>query len=608
MQRHLILALSLLCLPLSGWTQGDLTSAVVAESQTWCQCHPIYSEWKEGQGQKEPQPRSLSFHQAHLALEQGSLDSAFQYAKAAGVALDQAEGQYYCVLMEARVLVGKGLYEEATTRYQEALTLADETSFPLQGDVVLSLGNLQLVQGHFTEALQLYQSRDWTVEANRAPDFTKFLYHNVGLCHLRLQHHDSAEFYLKESLAIELAQADTVGLAISYLDVGNLYYEQYQDEKALTYFQQGLAFALETDDSAVIRNAYHNMAVVEEERGNIESAFEYHKQYEAIRDSLWNRDRVWALAEMEKSFELDLKESEVQRLDAVRLAQEASLTTRSWQRNSLLLAAVVLLLLLVGSGWAYFLLRKKNRLIDAQKSELADLNQAKSHLFSIVAHDLRSPVLALKRSQSSLEQAFDQNNLKEVQTLFRANALATNQTYELLNNLLHWSMAQSDQMLFRPEPCMASEIIHQVSVDFQHIATAKNITLSHQIEKDGPVAVDLNSMKITMRNLVDNAIKFTPNGGRVTLAVSANEKEVRWLVQDTGVGIKPVLLAHLFDVSREKVREDCDGHSGTGLGLVLCQTMVEKNGGTLKVESTEQIGTTFSIHVPTLKESIHEEG
>ena len=169
---------------------------------------------------------------------------------------------------------------------------------------------------------------------------------------------------------------------------------------------------------------------------------------------------------------------------------------------------------------------------------------------------------------------------------------------DLLDNLLLWSRSQTGTIEYVPQPLNLSEVVAGNLNLMQTTAQKKGIHLQTDPNGNLRVYADKNMLDSVLRNLISNAIKFTPSGGSVVVGASERGDHAEVSVRDNGIGMSPSTLQHLFRLDAYHTTPGTDAEKGNGLGLILCKEFVEKNGGTLRVESTEGQGTTFRFTVP----------
>ncbi|NLR68444.1 sensor histidine kinase [Chitinophaga varians] len=541
------------------------------------------------------------FHNSHVSLRNRDPDNAYRYILKTLEDIDNAPTHPlypYAFFLRASIQYNRQLYREALRDFLQ-LTNINGLDQQLLADCYINMAEISLELRQFTAALQYFSKWETRFVQQSAPETRKSVYHNKGLCYFHMGRYDEAEKYLLQSRDMEKQQKDTTGLAISSMDIGNLYYEQYLDSKAIPYFEAGLRFALKSRDTAVLRNAYRNMAVVEENRKRYRLALQYRKQYEALQDSIWNRDHIWEMAKLEKKLAVEKRELAIRVLEQQTRLQLAELSTQRWQRNTLLAAVAGLMVLAAFAGYAYRQQKRNASIIAQQKETLHVLNETKDRLFSIVAHDLRSPVYRMKLSLGRLRKAIQQARHAEADVLALNNEKIAGSTYALLDNLLHWALSQTGQLFFRKEKLHLRTVIDQICYDLLPVATDKNITVHREIPEPFFFSADLNTFRIMVRNIIDNAIKYTPEGGVITISANRQHTGCQLIISDTGVGMDIHLLQALMTNNHMRNQTDTDGRQSTGLGLWLCKTLAEKNGAQLLFAARPENGTTVTISLQT---------
>jgi signal transduction histidine kinase len=235
-------------------------------------------------------------------------------------------------------------------------------------------------------------------------------------------------------------------------------------------------------------------------------------------------------------------------------------------------------------------LNDQQAILQKQKLKSDALNQLKDRLFSIISHDLRSPLNSLKSVLELIEQEdVSEVEFKELLPQINRN---THATVELLDNLLLWAKSQMHQVCVDKKSIDLS-IITRKNIEFLALqAQAKQITIEARVQPGTLVFADEDMIALVVRNLISNAIKFTPQGGMITVETEQMIAFRRIAIKDTGVGMTAESLAQLFKAHNFSTR-GTNNEKGTGLGLLLCQEFVEKNGGKIWAESIKGQGSTF---------------
>ncbi len=221
----------------------------------------------------------------------------------------------------------------------------------------------------------------------------------------------------------------------------------------------------------------------------------------------------------------------------------------------------------------------------------------KNRFFSIIAHDLKSPftsLLGMTQMMSQMAGSFSKEKLVEYATLVNESG---DRVFELLQNLLEWSRLQMEGGKFEQQ-IISLHDLSQESINMLYpVAVEKNITLTNAINNDAAYA-DPDMVQTVIRNLISNALKFTPSDGEVEISSAKKDGFIQVTVSDTGVGISKEQAANVFALDQKTSTVGTAGEKGTGLGLPLCKEMIEKNDGMIWVESTTDEGSRFHFTLP----------
>ncbi len=224
---------------------------------------------------------------------------------------------------------------------------------------------------------------------------------------------------------------------------------------------------------------------------------------------------------------------------------------------------------------------------------LRKANASKDIFFSIIAHDLRSPFTTLLGYTKLVLQRLDNISKEKTREYVTHIKTSTESVYTLLENLLTWSRMQRDVMEYLPERFPLSWMVRRIVHIFISTAQKKQITLYNRVPDEISVYADPNMIHTVIRNLISNALKFTDAGGTIEISAKDHAETVEIYVSDTGVGIPVNALSKLFRIENKLRTTGTAGEQGTGLGLSLCYDLVEKNGGTLEVDSEIDKGSIF---------------
>ncbi len=250
-------------------------------------------------------------------------------------------------------------------------------------------------------------------------------------------------------------------------------------------------------------------------------------------------------------------------------------------------------------------LETQKSLVENQRDELEASNGVKDKLFSIISHDLRIPFTSVNGYLTLIR--YGALDLKEVTTLAAEVKLSVDHHLETLNNVLEWSRAQMSGLQPVPEKIDLNKIAQNQQKFFKSLAESKEIEIVNKVDKEIKAFADPNQIDVILRNLVGNALKFTPKEGKITVSSSIKNDSVIVSVTDTGIGMSKENVNKLFKKDEHFTTQGTNNEAGTGLGLLLCRDFVEANGGKINVESEEGKGTTFKFDLP-LAEQLQEVG
>lgn len=243
---------------------------------------------------------------------------------------------------------------------------------------------------------------------------------------------------------------------------------------------------------------------------------------------------------------------------------------------------------------------RQQRLIQEQYETLHALNASKDAFFSIISHDLRGPFSGFVSMTQLLDQQFEFWKPEQMKEMIGRLRTLAERLSAFLENLLTWSRLQHGVMEYQPEPGILKHLVEHSVILLQQIATQKGIQIENLIDSAIVVAVDVAMFDTIMRNLISNALKFTSEGGSVILSASRDEQMITVSIADTGIGIPAEKIPLLFRLDAKYQRRGTAGEQGTGLGLKLCQELIERHGGEIRVQSEVGKGTCFTCALPNV--------
>lgn len=535
----------------------------------------------------------INFNKAQIFFLKKEIDSTLVYSmKQLNSNVKNKELIDYCHFFRGNSFRDLKLFEESKKEFKSI-----SKKFTFYTLVKINLAVICIELKDFENGIKYLKEIEKKTLTPNQPYKLSSIYANLGVCYLHLKQQDKAEQYFIKSSKLQHIEKDTLPLIKSYTNIANLYYLQFKDQQAIPYFERAYNLSKKIKDLNLKINSAKNMAVVEENRGNFKNALAYRKESEQWKDSLNNQNKVWALADYEKKYAVAQKQKQISVLKIENQLKET-------QRKTMFFSTLGLLLLLSGGVYAYAQKVKNAKIILTQKVKLDELNATKDQLFSIVSHDLRSSVNALKTSNTKLTTSLETKNYDQLDHLLHQNSTIANGAYNLLDNLLHWALLQTKQLYFHKDSVHLFSIVQQIEYSYKPLLLDKTITFENTVSKNSFIFVDLDSLKIVLRNLLDNAIKFSPENSKISFStIETNTNFCQLVIKDNGLGMTQNTIDELLQDSELLAKKKNSEIIGTGLGMQLCKQMIKKNGGTLAIESELNKGTKMILSFPKTEQN-----
>lgn len=548
----------------------------------------------------------------------------------------------------------KGNLEKQLDLTINALKLAEELNdIYAQGVLNTDMGNILVEQDQPRQALR-YQKKALRIKQSlKQPGEISRTLNSIGSSYIRLQILDSALYFMLESEKIKLSLNDHPGLAVTYENIGLIYLQQKKYAEALPYFGISEQYYKESDNlngvvkahlniglahtmlhqfedaaehlaqaallNTSLKNAkntmvYHrNMAALDSAQGNYVDAFEHFKQFSRMNEDMFSLEKAKFIANTKEKYESEKKQHENKLL---RKEQQLHLATIRQQRILVIFCSMLLLGLFIITAVLYLMYRRQqdlyqqlnlrntqvqqqNMIIMEQNIALGNGNQVKDKIFSVISHDLRSPLAILEGLLFLLRD----DKMSEEQFKIFSHELwrDVKNTAYMMDNLLQWASSQMKGIHVMPDDFDISTVLKNEFELLQSLARQKGITLTHQLQRPVMVYADPDMIRLVLRNLISNAIKFTPAQGTVSINYLLLPDRVEIMVQDTGIGIAPTDQQKVFSNIYYST-SGTQNEKGCGLGLPLSKDFIERNNGSIWFHSAAGKGTSFHFTLPLSNE------
>ncbi|WP_291867449.1 tetratricopeptide repeat-containing sensor histidine kinase [Maribacter sp.] len=456
--------------------------------------------------------------------------------------------------------------------------------------VHISLNDLELATKESDQSIKIF-------EKYKVNGWLGYAYMLKGDIFLNQKKYDEAIVWYNKSEPIQLSTNYDIGVMDLYNSISKVYIQK--NDLAL-----GKMFAIKASNLANeiryprgIATSAENLSLIYEKLKEPVNSLKYHKLFKKMSDSLSKNEQLISMAflDIERTHQNEQYELINQN------------NTKLYKQKQLLYVSLASLLSLSAIA---FLIRKnlntqkdmstalkiKNEILAANENKLKTINSTKDKLFSIIGHDLRSPILSLKELLNlSLEE----------DTIFKRFIPKLKTQVEhiqfTLDNLLSWGQTQMKGATTNIEEVRLREISQNNRNLFSKSIENKKIEFQLLIEENTSVLADTNHIDLILRNLISNAIKFTPEKGKIIITATIKDDIVVCSVKDNGLGIKKENIDKLFNETTHYSTYGTFNEKGTGLGLSLCQEMVKLNNGSIWVISEENSGSTFSFSFPKFK-------
>ncbi|MFT7120433.1 MAG: signal transduction histidine kinase [Neolewinella sp.] len=381
----------------------------------------------------------------------------------------------------------------------------------------------------------------------------------------------------------------------SEYNIGEQFYLLGLLDSARWYTEQCLVRAEYRSDYGVAAQCHDLLAKVNEQRRDFERAFYHQGEYHSFNEKVHNAATRSAIA-LEK-----VRQNNGAAVEAREKAEFEAQLLAAANRQYRTIGFCLLGILLLGGGLLWKLNQARSSLARSN-AELDITNQTKDKFFGLIAHDLRGPVMALGSVGDQLKLLLSQNKFAEALETANHVEQSSKRLSRLLDNLLKWALVKKGMIPYQPESLDLATAGEENIALFLDSAKLKRVILTSEIGAGQLIYADPRAVSTVLRNLINNALKFTPSGGTICLSARVVDAGIELSVNDNGIGIQPDKIEALFKLASSSSFGTA-GEKGTGLGLVLCQELVKLNGGSIRAESVDGRGCSFFVTWPIKPQS-----
>jgi len=482
----------------------------------------------------------------------------------------------------------------------------------LIGNSIRNMGEVCMHSNQVEEAIALFEQA--IEKYSKAGRYRQMIscHDTLGYIYYRDQHLTKAMNEFRQSIDIANSHDNPELANNACLMMGKILMKRKEYASARQFLERSLKYSQESGNVEQQMKTNYSLYLLNRERGDLRSAYYSFWDYVNNKDMLAAARNQEAIVALNIRFDTRLRNDSIEMLRKNQMIEELRLIKNRDVWKYYIISFVFLVFLISIGVYRLWLKIMSNKLMNSKSVELSAINEqlvlsehalqevdmTKNKFFSVIAHDLINPFNALLN--------FTEFHLLELQKKSRQKTREySNIIYQsaknlnaLLENLLEWSRAQADKIDHHPEMIELARFLSSIIAIQKISADKKNIRLLSRIPPGIKVYADANMLHTVLRNLIQNAIKFTGAQGMVEVEAYTRNPDVIIAVKDNGIGIAKERTDDLFRIDRHSTTRGTANEGGTGLGLIICREFVERNGGKLWVESEPGKGTTFSFSIP----------
>ncbi len=462
-------------------------------------------------------------------------------------------------------------------------------------NVFNDIGLTYMDEHNNTEAINHFKKVIYQYNKYATEEVKAFAFNNIAIIYSNIGKYDESFNNYSHSLQLMQQQNNQYGVALTLGDLGDLFNKKGSYTKSLEYSKQSLSISEKIVSKELMANAYRNLADCYTHLGDFKQAFIFLNKQMNVKDSIFKEQSARSYAEMETRYETEKKQKEIRLLELENNLKNIAITN---QRRTFYLFLIVLAFILIIAVLlyrSYRIKQKANTALGLLNNKLNEANASKVKLLSILSHDLRSPVSNLFSFLQLQKQSPHRLTKEEQNEHGKQVSVAAENLLDAMEDLLIWTKSQMDNFNPADEEVNLFYFFDEIINLNSTAAANKNIQLLKDCPPNLSFCTDTNFLRIILRNLTSNAIKFTPENGTIHLIASKQNKTLTISVRDNGPGITPEHIQSIFEWN--SIRSD-----SSGLGLKLAKEFTEKLNGVISVESQLGKGAEFQLVFP-----LHEE-
>lgn len=524
-----------------------------------------------------------------LQLLVNELANKYNYKHLVAMSFDQAGLIYLQV----------GQHQKAHDAFKDALVIFKEKNDSANigkclthlGEAFLKMGNTAQAIDLTLQSLKIYEQMGDTLGIGTTKSYLGQIELKGGQPQQAVKHYLKALELLKDKEDLSLNAAIYFNLGEAFLALGST-------TSAQDYLIQAAQTANKLGERELMAKCYNALSSAYEQKGDYVNALKSKNEFALLKDSILNEQTIEYIARMDAIYRSIYKEKIIKTLKAQNDDAVKSLASQQTTKESFLIAIVLLVVISISLFAAFRVKQTSSKKLARLNHELSHLNATKDKFFSIISHDLKSPINSLMGFTELIVLHAEAGHYDKLAEFGQMAYGSSKKLYNLVDNLLLWSRTQVGTTPYQPQNIDVGIQCQNIIALLKLGGEEKDIVINGKLEKNLMAFADVNLFNTVLRNLISNAIKFSPVGATVTVSTKKQDDHVLVSVADTGVGIAKENIDKLFRIDSNYSTLGTFNEKGSGLGLILCKEFVEINKGYIGVESEDGKGSMFYFTVP----------
>lgn len=518
-------------------------------------------------------------------------------------------------LMIARSLNSLGIAYDYLSEHKTAIELYNQS---IEYNILIgnkdgearsrhNLAGIYHDDGDTERAISEYEKVIEVVELLDEPEFLAMAYNNYGLVYLETEHNKAEKLFLKAQ-KIAIANDDLTHIGFTNQNLTNLYLEKKDYSKAEKFGLKTLSIATKMGNAQLTLNSNSYLSDIYYALKKYKKAMDHMQASRAIQDSTYTKENAQIIQELQAKYDADKKDAENELLK-----KDAEISAANIKKQN---ALIIFILISLGgvllTGLIYFRLSyirkklvkevsQKNKEVESQAEKLKELDAAKSRFFANVSHDLRTPLTLIMGSLERIKESKDSYLTHQSSKDLDQGIKNSKRLLFLANEINELNQLEEGRLKLNLESIQVGKFVGLIVSMFSSAAESKSVKLKidSQISEDIRISADPNHFERIIYNLLNNALKFTPSGGTISVMIDEkDEQSLQIIISDTGKGIPEKSLPYIFDRFYQSLLNEYSAREGFGIGLALVKELVNLHNCKIDVSSKEGEGTSFRLICP----------